>query len=78
MGLERPQKLASSAIGINHRLSDLIGNTPLLELQNYAKKSSLNARIVAKLEYFNPAGSIKDRITWAIPSAASEDACSPR
>jgi cysteine synthase len=72
MGLERPQKIASGAIGINHRLSDLIGNTPLLELHNYAKKRNLTARIVAKLEYFNPAGSIKDRIAWAIIREAEE------
>lgn len=43
-------------------LTDLIGNTPLLELSNYEKKYALKAAIVAKLEYFNPAGSVKDRI----------------
>jgi cysteine synthase A len=47
-------------------LIDLIGNTPLLELGNYAKKHDLNATIVAKLEYFNPAGSVKDRIAKAM------------
>jgi hypothetical protein len=51
---------------IRHNLSDLIGNTPLLELHNYARRRDLPARIVAKLEYFNPAGSVKDRIAWAI------------
>jgi cysteine synthase A len=47
-------------------LTDLIGNTPLLELGNYARKHNLNATIVAKLEYFNPAGSVKDRIAKAM------------
>ncbi len=42
--------------------SDLIGNTPLLELSNIEKKYNLNARLLAKVEYFNPAGSVKDRI----------------
>lgn len=47
---------------IYKNLTDLIGKTPLLELQQYNKKNSLNATILAKLEYFNPAGSVKDRI----------------
>ena len=40
----------------------LIGGTPLLELVNYEAKNNLNAHVVAKLEYFNPAGSVKDRV----------------
>jgi cysteine synthase len=55
---------------IYDNLSDLIGNTPLLELHNYARKRNLPGRIVAKLEYFNPAGSVKDRIALSIISAA--------
>lgn len=43
-------------------LVDLVGHTPLLELKNYEKEFDLEARIIAKLEYFNPAGSVKDRI----------------
>ena len=43
-------------------LSDLIGKTPLLEVTNYEKKHNLEATILTKLEYFNPAGSVKDRI----------------
>lgn len=43
-------------------LTDLIGNTPLLELSNYEKENNLEAKILVKLEYFNPAGSVKDRI----------------
>ncbi|NLI53753.1 MAG: cysteine synthase A [Clostridiales bacterium] len=47
-------------------LTELIGKTPLLELSNYDKKHNLGAKIVAKLEYFNPAGSVKDRIALAM------------
>jgi len=48
------------------QLTDLIGNTPLLELTNYNTSLHLNAKIVAKLEFFNPAGSVKDRIAHAL------------
>lgn len=51
---------------IAEKLTDLIGNTPLLELSNYEKKQALKARVVAKLEYFNPAGSVKDRAALAM------------
>jgi len=47
---------------IYRNLTDLIGKTPLLELKNYEKKHELKATVIAKLEYFNPAGSVKDRI----------------
>lgn len=47
-------------------LTDLIGKTPLLELSNFEAKNSLHAKILAKLEYFNPAGSVKDRIAKAM------------
>ncbi len=47
-------------------LTDLIGNTPMLELANYEKKYALPATILAKLEYFNPAGSAKDRVGKAM------------
>jgi len=47
-------------------LTDLIGGTPLLELASYGKKKELGARILAKLEYFNPAGSVKDRVAKAM------------
>lgn len=53
-------------MAIYERASDLIGNTPLLELKNYEKKHGLKARILVKLEYFNPAGSVKDRIALAM------------
>ncbi|MDY3929575.1 MAG: cysteine synthase A [Clostridia bacterium] len=47
---------------IYEKITDLIGGTPLLELKNYEKNKNLSATILAKLEYFNPAGSVKDRI----------------
>lgn len=53
-------------------IDQLIGKTPLLELRNTKKKLGLNARILAKLEYFNPAGSVKDRIAKAMFDDAEE------
>ena len=44
----------------------LIGHTPLMELTNIEKKHGLKAKLLAKLEYFNPAGSVKDRIAKAM------------
>ncbi len=49
---------------IAKRLTELIGNTPLLELSNLEKSNGLEAEIVAKLEYFNPLGSVKDRVAF--------------
>ena len=51
---------------IYQRFSDLIGNTPLLELKTIEKNNQLQAVILGKLEYFNPAGSVKDRIARAM------------
>ncbi len=51
---------------IYHQATELIGNTPLLELGNYEQAHQLHATILAKLEYFNPAGSVKDRIAKAM------------
>lgn len=51
---------------IAEKLTDLIGNTPLLELKNYEQKNKLDAKIIAKLEYFNPLGSVKDRVAYAM------------
>ncbi|HWQ25770.1 MAG TPA: pyridoxal-phosphate dependent enzyme, partial [Chlorobaculum sp.] len=47
---------------IAKKLTDLIGNTPLLELENFNRESHALGTIIAKLEYFNPGGSVKDRI----------------
>ena len=55
---------------IAKKLTDLIGNTPLLELSNYEEEQGLKARLVAKLEYFNPAGSVKDRAALAMIEGA--------
>ena len=52
---------------------ELIGNTPLLEAQNFSKKFNVNAKILVKLEYFNPAGSVKDRIAKAMIEKAEKD-----
>jgi cysteine synthase A len=57
---------------ISKSLTDLIGNTPLLELSNYNQINRLNAKIIAKLEYFNPAGSVKDRIGYAMIKDAED------
>lgn len=53
-------------------LTELIGNTPLLELVNFSRKTQVNARLLAKLEYFNPAGSVKDRVGYAMIKDAEE------
>ncbi|MFB0920415.1 MAG: cysteine synthase A [Oscillospiraceae bacterium] len=53
-------------------LTELIGKTPLLELSNYEKKHALKATVIAKLEYFNPAGSVKDRIAKSMIDDAEE------
>lgn len=51
---------------------ELVGNTPLVEISNFSAKNEVNAKILAKLEYFNPAGSVKDRIAKAIIEDAEE------
>lgn len=57
---------------IKKSFTELIGNTPILELVNIEKKNNLSAKILGKLEYFNPAGSIKDRIAKAMIEDAEE------
>ncbi len=49
-------------MALYHSIAELVGNTPLLEISNFKKEEHLEANLFAKLEYFNPAGSIKDRI----------------
>ncbi len=51
---------------VSEKITDLIGKTPLLKLNNYIKANELEADIIGKLEYFNPAGSVKDRIAKAM------------
>jgi cysteine synthase A len=53
-------------MAIYKSITELIGKTPLVEITNYEKKNGLQAKIYAKLEYFNPAGSVKDRIALAM------------
>ena len=55
------------------QLTQLVGNTPLLELSAYNQSKSLAATIIGKLEYFNPAGSVKDRVALAMIEAAERD-----
>ncbi|WP_333593626.1 cysteine synthase A [Anaerospora hongkongensis] len=57
---------------IAQNLTDLIGNTPLLEVRNYNAAEKLDARLVAKLEYFNPLSSVKDRIGYAMIKDAED------
>ena len=58
---------------IKKSAAQLIGNTPLMELRNYEKKYELQARVIAKLEYFNPAGSAKDRVALSMIEEAERE-----
>lgn len=57
---------------IYDRLTDLVGNTPLLELARYAQARNIPARLIGKLEYLNPAGSVKDRVAKAMVEDAEQ------
>jgi len=57
---------------IAKNLIELIGNTPMMELANFGRAEGVEARLIAKLEYFNPAGSVKDRIGYAMIRDAEE------
>ena len=58
---------------IYNSVTELIGNTPLLKANNFIRANGLNANILVKLEYFNPAGSIKDRIAKAMIEQAEQE-----
>ncbi len=58
---------------IASQLTELIGNTPLLELNSFAKSENLGASVIAKVEYFNPGGSVKDRIAFNMIAKAEEE-----
>ncbi len=58
---------------IHSSIAELIGNTPLLELVNFEKNNQLKAKVVAKIEFFNPAGSAKDRIAKAMLETAEKE-----
>lgn len=57
---------------IYEKITDLVGGTPLMELKNYENDNKLPAKILAKLEYFNPAGSVKDRVAKAMLDDAEQ------
>lgn len=59
-------------MAIHQSIRELIGNTPLVQLNRYAAKRGLGANILAKIEYFNPAGSVKDRVGFAMLDAAEK------
>ena len=59
-------------MAIYKKITEIIGKTPLLELTNYEEKHKINATILAKLEYFNPAGSVKDRIALSMVETAEK------
>ena len=61
-------------IKIYEKITDLIGRTPILRLNNFSAEHNLNTTILAKLEYFNPAGSVKDRVALAMLDDAEEKA----
>ncbi|MBQ3443448.1 MAG: cysteine synthase A [Selenomonadaceae bacterium] len=58
---------------IYKNVTELIGNTPLLEAKNFSAKIGFNGRLLVKLEYFNPAGSVKDRIAKAMIESAEQE-----
>jgi cysteine synthase A len=70
--IKNPKVKEIRIMGVYAKLTDLIGKTPLFELANYGAKNGLNAKILAKLEYYNPAGSVKDRIAKAMIEDAEE------
>ena len=57
------------------KLTDLVGNTPLMELSGYSGKYGLEQNIIAKLEAFNPAGSVKDRVALSMIEDAEAQMC---
>ncbi len=57
---------------ISKNITELIGNTPLLEIVNYNRQNGINGKIITKLEYFNPGGSVKDRIGHAMVKDAED------
>lgn len=69
VGIERGEDMAKVA----KQLTELIGHTPLLELSNYEKEFGLGAKVIAKLEYFNPLGSVKDRVAAAMIEQGIKD-----
>lgn len=69
---DNQQKKPAAMARIAATLTDLIGNTPLLELGNFSREQNAGATIIAKLEYFNPGGSVKDRIGYSMITTAEQ------
>jgi cysteine synthase A len=62
----------SEMTNIKKSLTELIGNTPMLEITNYNEQNNIDATIITKLEYFNPGGSVKDRVGYAMIKDAED------
>ena len=60
-------------MGIYKSVTELVGKTPLLEVGNIEKELNLKARVLVKLEYFNPAGSVKDRVALSMIEEAEKN-----
>lgn len=63
---------------IYESVTELIGNTPLLEVKNLEREEKLKAKVLVKLEYFNPAGSVKDRVALNMIEDAEKKGVSDR
>lgn len=70
---DKKQKSEVSVMALYNSVADIIGNTPLVHIGNFEKAYDIEANVYAKLEYFNPAGSVKDRIGKGIIDAAIAD-----
>ncbi|HPW40961.1 MAG TPA: pyridoxal-phosphate dependent enzyme, partial [Bacillota bacterium] len=57
---------------VSKSITELIGNTPLLETVNYNSQNGIKGKLIAKLEYFNPGGSVKDRVGYAMIKDAED------
>ena len=64
-------------MNIKTSVTELIGNTPLMELTNIEKELNLKAKVVAKVEYFNATGSVKDRVAKEMIEAAEKEGTGP-
>lgn len=63
--------------GVVHSIDELVGHTPLMELDRFERQQHCGAHILAKLEFFNPTGSVKDRAALAMIQAAEQSGAEP-
>ena len=70
---EKPEEGKKNMGRIYHGIPELIGNTPLVEVKHFSEDEHLEARLLVKLEYFNPAGSVKDRIAKSMIEEAEKE-----